>query len=57
MNSMTGCKTTIYTDNFENWAEPICLDNNTKALGRKGIIKLPTKYFLLHNEKGNFSCK
>jgi hypothetical protein len=54
---MTGCKTIVYTDNFHNWAEPICLDSKTEDLGRKGLIKLPTEYFLLHNEKGNFSCK
>lgn len=42
--SLNGCKTT--TDNFELWAEPICLNYEEKeVISNKNI-----NYFLLHNE-------
>ncbi len=57
--SLTGCKNRLlYTDNFELWGEPICLNKEVIELLEMNLIDLPIDYFLLHNEKlGQTSCK
>ena len=42
--ALNGCNTT--TDNFELWAEPICLNDGEKKI----ISNNHWKYFLKHNE-------
>ena len=50
--SLSGCNTT--TDNFELWAQPICLNEKEKEV----ISNENIDYFLLHNEMlGLEKCK
>jgi hypothetical protein len=42
--SLGGCNTT--TDNFELWAQPICLNDEEKRV----ISNINLNYFLKHNE-------
>jgi len=50
--SLSGCNTT--TDNFELWAQPICLNEKEKEV----ISNENIDYFLLHNQMlGVINCK